>query len=413
MKYNFPYIDHINVVLPAIEGCNEFVVAEREHYTVINYMVAMSDTFPPINTIHLTNGDQKLRGAIFETKEDYHAAIRRECRGLLFYPDGQIMSRRLHKFFNINERDETLAHKIDLSQPHVILEKLDGSMITPVVIEDNIRWGTKMGVTQVAMGAEEFVARNPQYTKFARICIDSFEVTPIFEWCSRKQRIVIDYPEDRLVLIAVRDNETGEYLSHQWMQAYGEMFNIEVVKAYSGTASNMEHLMTETKSAEGIEGWIIRFDDGHMLKVKGDWYVRIHKTKDNLNREKNVIDLIINEKIDDAKAFMLEEDRNRVETFERKFWNGVSQKVNEYESYFDFLINEKNMDRKTFAIELMPEMRLKDFVGPSIIFELYNGKTTRETIIHLIKGHVGSQAKIDSIRHLWNDHVWDYYQVEE
>ena len=120
-----------------------------------------------------------------------------------------------------------------------------------------------------------------------------------------------------------------------------------------------------------------------------------------------------NENIDDTKAFMLEEDRNRVESFERKFWNGVSQKVNEYESYFDFLINEKNMDRKTFAIELMPEMRLKDYFGPSIIFQLYNGKNTRDCIIDLIKSNVGSQAKIDAIRYLWNDHVWDYYQVEE
>ena len=42
MKYRFPHITHINDVLPAIEGRDEFIVAEREHYTVINYMVAMS-----------------------------------------------------------------------------------------------------------------------------------------------------------------------------------------------------------------------------------------------------------------------------------------------------------------------------------------------------------------------------------
>jgi hypothetical protein len=62
-------------------------------------------------------------------------AIRRECRGLLFYPDGRIMSRRLHKFFNVNERDETQVHRIDLGQPHVILEKLDGCLAADTLVQ--------------------------------------------------------------------------------------------------------------------------------------------------------------------------------------------------------------------------------------------------------------------------------------
>lgn len=194
MDYQFPRIQHLNDVLPAIEGLDEFIVATREWGTVVNYMVSMADTFPDVN--------------------NEMDAIRRECRGLLFYPDGRIMSRRLHKFFNVNERDETAAHKIDLGKPHVILEKLDGSMITPVYTEAGIRWGTKMGITQVSLQAEVFVAENPQYQELALWCQEN-GLTPIFEWVSRKQRIVIDYPEDDLILIAVRDNVTGEYLPYK------------------------------------------------------------------------------------------------------------------------------------------------------------------------------------------------------
>ena len=51
------------------------------------------------------------------------------------------------KFFNVNEREETLIQHIDFSQPHLILEKLDGSMITPFEVDSRIRWGTKMGLT--------------------------------------------------------------------------------------------------------------------------------------------------------------------------------------------------------------------------------------------------------------------------
>lgn len=201
MHYPFPKIETINDVLPSIEGRDEFVVANREHYTVINYLVSMDDTFPEI-----ANPSEM-------TETDRHYAIRRECRGLIFDTDGKIISRRLHKFHNVGEREETQINKIDLSKPHVILEKLDGSMVTPISIGGNIRWGTKMGITEVALGAEEFVAKNPQYQELARWCILN-DKTPIFEWVSRKQRIVIDYAEDDLILLAIRDNVTGEYMPY-------------------------------------------------------------------------------------------------------------------------------------------------------------------------------------------------------
>ena len=213
MRYQFPHIKHINDVLPAIQDSPEFIVAEREHFTVVNYVVAHPETFPEVATVALTNGDATHFG-IFESEEAHKAAIRRELRGIIFAKDGSILARRLHKFFNVNERDETQQHLIDLSQPHVILEKLDGSMITPIPIKDHLRWGTKMGITDVSMGAETFVATHPEYTEFAKWCKEN-NYTPIFEWVSRKQRIVVDYPEDNLILIAVRNNTTGEYLPYE------------------------------------------------------------------------------------------------------------------------------------------------------------------------------------------------------
>ena len=43
MNYEFPIIRNISDVLPAIHGRDEFVVAEKEGYTVINYNVMMAD----------------------------------------------------------------------------------------------------------------------------------------------------------------------------------------------------------------------------------------------------------------------------------------------------------------------------------------------------------------------------------
>ena len=42
MNYDFPVIKNISDVLPAIEGRDEFVVAEKDGYNVINYNVMMA-----------------------------------------------------------------------------------------------------------------------------------------------------------------------------------------------------------------------------------------------------------------------------------------------------------------------------------------------------------------------------------
>ncbi|KMR26836.1 hypothetical protein EV34_14995, partial [Staphylococcus aureus] len=69
----------------------------------------------------------------------------------------------LHKFFNISENDGVSLDKVDLNRSHLFMEKLDGSMIRPFLLSSGIRWGTKMGITDVSMQAEEFVAKNPKY----------------------------------------------------------------------------------------------------------------------------------------------------------------------------------------------------------------------------------------------------------
>jgi RNA ligase len=192
MNYEFPYINNISDVLPAIEGRDEFVVAAKEGYTVINYNVMMADTFPDVV---LADPDRPDLAAIAR-----NAMIRRECRGIIFDSEtGEILRRPFHKFFNVNEREETQDHAVDLSRPHAILEKLDGSMIAPFIVNGQMIWGTKMGATDVAKPVEEYVKNNPNYRQFAEYVIER-GYTPIFEWCSRKQRIVLDYKEDLYVI---------------------------------------------------------------------------------------------------------------------------------------------------------------------------------------------------------------------
>jgi len=419
MNYQFPTIYTLDDVRPAIAGRTDFIIAERDWGYVVNYIVAMPDTFPPVITkedwcpgcnMPLSEiegcGSQRCPDIIEKTKFDELAAIRRECRGMLFDKAGNILARRLHKFFNVNEKEETLSTAIDFTQPHSILEKLDGSMVTPIQVDSHIRWGTKMGVTDVAMNAEVFIACNPQYSEFADF-IMSWDSTPIFEWCSPKNRIVVEYPHDRLVLIAIRDNVSGEYRSYQNMCDLAAQYSIEVVKVYPGSASSMQQLLDNTKELQGAEGYIIRFDDGHMVKIKGDWYVRIHKVKDSLSQEKNIIDLLVNDKIDDIKPHMLESDKQHLERFETAFWEGINNQVIIYGNYFNAVISS-GLDRKGYAQNWMPTIIKQDPHAPSIVFGCFDGRDIRTMILDIIRKNCATRNRIDSVRQLWGGHHWHY-----
>ena len=385
--YEFPKITHLDDVKCAIADCDEIIIAEREHYDVVNYIVSTDTTFPEI--------------------ADNKSALRRECRGLIFDKQGNLISRPFHKFFNVNEREETQVQHIDFSKPHRILEKLDGSMIRPVRIGGDWRLATKMGVTDVAMQAEVYIADKPHFKKFFDFCekLGDHGVTPIFEWISRSQRIVIDYPVDVLVLLAVRDNLTGEYYVYEMLEKISLEFNIGIVRQFAGTATNMQSLIDQTRGVEGVEGYVVRFEDGMMVKIKGDWYVQIHKAKDQIGREKNLIAMILDDNLDDVKPFLLQDDLDRLNKFEHEFWAGVHGMVDVLDILFNHIYCE---DRRDFA------QQVKELVHPHaqpIMFKMYDNTEPLVALLDMIRKNLSTQKKVDSVRWIFETN-WNYGSLE-
>ena len=122
------YIERIENVLPFVEGRSDFVVKYKPDYTVIDYLYCEKDTF-----------DHPMRV---------------ECRGLKFDASGRILARPFHKFFNIGETEFTQAHVLNFSDDHIIMEKMDGSMVHPALVRDEVVFMTRMGHTDVAQKAE-------------------------------------------------------------------------------------------------------------------------------------------------------------------------------------------------------------------------------------------------------------------
>ena len=108
-------------------------------------------------------------------KEQWLMALRRECRGLLVCSQtGQVLRQPFHKFFNINEAEETSQDIIstrlvenldDKNNTTTILEKIDGSLVSPFQLNDIIRWASRKTIQP---RLEEYCTSSDGYQDLAR-----------------------------------------------------------------------------------------------------------------------------------------------------------------------------------------------------------------------------------------------------
>ena len=369
MNYTFPRIETIDDVLPHVQDREEFVVAERDFGTVINYVVSMPDTFD------------------MSSPDDLGGAIRRECRGLIFDKTGRLMSRPFHKFHNIGEREETQINEIDIRQPHVIMEKMDGSMIRPIIQNGYLRLATKMGLSDQALQAEQWLQQQPGSRQiWLRKGVED-QVTHIFEWTSPENQIVLHYNKPDLVYLGTRDNATGAYIMDKSCP-------FTVVPQYGSIENSLSEYVSRQREQENREGDIIRFADGHMLKIKNDWYVRIHKTIDRIVFDRNIVNLIINEEVDDVIPMLPQVQADRVRGFELRFWDAFKSTEDALMLLYLEAKNDYGCDRKRIALEFVPTLEHK--TDASFIFRALDGHNMRELLIDYVKKHLSTNTKWES-----------------
>lgn len=258
---SFPEIERIEPILAAIEGRKEFCVHSYGGYQVIDYKSESTNTFPD---------PQK-------STDPAVVALLRECRGLIFSPDGFLCCRKFHKFFHIGQRAESMVEQIDWSEPFYILEKLDGTLVAPVPWGEHTVWTTRSGPSPIAAQAASWVEKQPVLVD-AVASILSCGWTPLFEWCSRHHPIVSDSPQPRLVLTAIRHNRSGVYLPYLSMQQLAEQVGLTCVQSHGtlqGERKAKSFLQRSATQTHG-EGYVLRSDDGRLFNVKTETYNKLH-----------------------------------------------------------------------------------------------------------------------------------------
>lgn len=339
MFFNPIALQDVNPLLDIVRANPEFQngVDPSGKIGYISYAVAFIHTFPP-----LESGQE--------------ASLRRECKSLMYDLNTlKIISRRQHKFFNLGEREETLPENIDWTQDHIVLEKMDGSNISPVLIEseDKVYWCSKRGITMISDLLDPYVRAHDKYDKFARKMI-SLDLCPCLEWCTPLNKIILDYKDESLTLTTLRHNVTGEYVDYDDMVAIAKEFDIPVVRKLRDRINNLAEFLDFVRNATNIEGFVIRFKND-MFKVKCMWYLRIHKMLDNLKFEKDVLRFVINNQIDDLKPFVSPENSARLQKFNDAVLLGIQETT---EHVAGLIEQRKNVPKADLGREFTSDPKL-------------------------------------------------------
>lgn len=253
---------------------NEFVILEGNALPVIRDVVnRFKVSHPKLKIIESRNINGYTTfdygsNSTFPPIVDWDTALLRECRGLILSRnDGRVIVRRFHKFFNVNEREETFVSNIDFTDA-TYSEKMDGSLVSPVLLDNNkLVWMTRK---EECDGIER--ALTQESIDYARLCC-SHNITPLFEWIQKgKTPGVITYDNDRLVLLALRDNVTGRYNRLDKFDTTG----IEVVKEY-GCVEFYNELEKEIIDDIDREGVVISLPSGTKYKLKTLWHAYVMK----------------------------------------------------------------------------------------------------------------------------------------
>ncbi|WP_421979605.1 RNA ligase [Roseibium sp.] len=367
-------IDTLDDVLPFIAPDSGIIHSIHDGYSVINYVFTIDTTF--------------------------ETAIARECRGLKFDRNGKLIARPFHKFFNLGEK--RLAQEEPWDADHVVMDKLDGSMVHPALVGGEIVFMTRMGMS--AQSKQAWKEASSELRDFCRDMIAA-GFTPIFEYTSPENRVVLAYEKPELTLLAVRDMRSGTYMPHPELEKLARECHVPLVNTFE-SVTDYASFWSRTRAEEDVEGYVIAFEDGHRVKVKTDAYALRHKALAGLSHEKNLLAWIATGATDDVLPLLSPEAGAFVQAYQDKVLDGVIRWAGDIEK---FVSEYGHLPRKDFA------MRAKQQIDPklqAVAFGALDGNPVRDGLMEVLKRASASDKKVEAVRDLFGMEWQPIEQIE-
>lgn len=278
-------------------------------------------------------------------------SIYRECRSVVIdIKNDNLVITPFRKFFNMNEVEENNIDKIiediKIAKLFEVSDKKDGSMQSArfykseiimtgsMALDEENSWRLKDGLTMLTENHKDMIKDNP-------------DLTFIFEYISVKDAHVVLYNKNQegLYLIGIRNSCTGYQYTYNEIERMSKIYNVPMTDIEKIQLDELLKLMKQYKSYEK-EGWVLNID-GHMIKVKCDDYVHLHRLLDKFSSVNVIIENIAEDRIDDMISKVPDNYKDRI----LKVANKIIKYKNEIETLVDVNYNlAPKEDRKEFMV---------------------------------------------------------------
>lgn len=176
-------------------------------------------------------------------------------------------------------------------------------------------------------------------------------------------------------------------------------YNIPVVERH-GSVEDPKAFMEYVHDLKNAEGFVIRWANGHRVKIKAHEYLQIHKAKEAILQDRNIVELILEDSLDDVKAHLPAEDRDRLTLFESNFNAMLALGAASISSTM-FLIRNSNTERKDFALN---HANYYDQFTRAVSFRIwddYSNENTLRVMREMVRNNLTKTVKYEAIRDAW------------
>jgi RNA ligase len=286
--------------------------------------------------------------------ESHWDDITLQARGLVLDDKGKVVARPFRKFFNLSQGCFVPTNNFE------VYEKYDGSLGI-VFYYENI-WNI---ATRGSFTSDQSILGKGFLERFDLSDLNK-DNTYLFEIVGRKNRIVVDYGDfEGLVLLSSFNNESGEEICRKELENIG----FKLCEKYDGI--NDYKTLSET-IGENREGYVVRFSNGHRVKIKGSEYLRLHKIITNLSTTSIWETISTGKSVLELLEDFPDEFYNKVKQYEEELLSKYSELKDFYIKLFDEIEEKEN--RRLFA-EIA-----KNYEKPSILFALLDKKDISQMI---------------------------------
>lgn len=307
---------------------------------------------------------------------DFCKPFAREARGTMFEIDNggnvlRIASMPPSKFFNYKENPFTM--ELDFSNVESITDKMDGSLISTFYENVGVFVKSKTSLySEQAIAAQKYLDNDEALQTFCyKICAAGGTVN--MEYTAPTNRIVLYYRQESLKVFGVRSKD-GDDWTHRFIFDTMTTLQMDTDKyLVNNIADSVEHtqeFINSIPTMKDIEGYVVNIKNSERVKIKTDWYISLHHSKDSVNSDKRLFECVVNESQDDLKGIFFDDIWliGRINNMEVKVKKILSElNVNVYEFYN----LHRLMDRKSYAILGQQSLDQKYF---GLAMSLYLGK---------------------------------------